>query len=285
MPHHYVEFDDVSLPIGNPSQDHSPAASASGRASAVGGNYDLYGNANGNAQPQTLSMTGTYWGEIEYLVDETGDYLVDETGDYLIEGSVAADLRSQVAALRAKVRTRAPLWRRRLDDDVRDWKEARFVRMSQPQIKEDRDFKAEITCEFETLMTNWHAADASVASASVAASSPTAVIVENSGATIEDAVITITRTSGTITALLVAAAELGVSLHWTGSLGSGDVLVIDSGAKTVRKNGADAYGDFELYTGHTARGWMPITPGNQAIVFTLTGGAATCAISYYYQVP
>ena len=285
MTHKYTLFDSVPLPENNPTQTHDANGMRSSLALSVGGLYDTLGSTTGRPDAKTLPVNGTYVGAVEYLVDETGDYLVDESGDYLIAGDAQTDVRSQVAAIRAKVRQRGSLWRVRLDDEsVAEWKTARLLGVRQIITRDAPISAAEITLDFETMMTNWHAADASSASASVTASTPTALTVENAGDTIEDAVITVTRTSGTITGVLIQSTALGVSLYWTGSLGSGDVLTIDSGLKTVRKNSSDSYADFELYTGHTARGWLPITPGNQSLVFTLTGGAATCAIAYYNQV-
>lgn len=286
MPYQIQKFDEIPLPVYNPVQDHSPASSITSFVDSIGGYFDLFGGDSAQAQRQIISLSGLLVGEVETLVDELGDEIVDDLGDELVTAeSEAADLRSQVESLRARVRSRGQLWRVLLEDEtVRQWKTARFVRMSQPQVASDRAFKVSLTCEFETAMTYWHAEDATTSSGSATSGAPLALVVDNGGETVEDAVLTVTRTSGTITAVAVVCTSLGLSWTWTGSLTAGDVLVVDAGLQTVEENGAGVYSGFALSSSHSASKWLTITPGPHLMYVTTTGGNATVSLSFYHQV-
>lgn len=283
MTHKYTLFDTVPLPENNPTQTHDPNGMRSSLRSSIGGLYDALGSVEGKADIRALPVNGVYVGEVEYLVDDVGDYLVDDVGDYLIAADAQTSLRSQVSELRAKIRQRGTLWRVRLDDEsVLEWKTARLLGVRQLVTRDNPVAAAELACEFETLMTNWHAETVTTASLSTTAGIAGSLIVENAGDTVNDAVVTVTRTSGTIIAVTITCAALGVAWTWTGSLGAADVLTIDTGAHTIIKTDADAYSGFSL-SGHTARDWLPITQGNHLFLVTVVGGNATVAVSHYTQ--
>lgn len=282
MPVQITHFDDVRLMEYNPQQDHSPNAAASAFIDSIGGFFDRYGDDDARPQRQTIPVTGLVWGEDTFMTDSDDGTFVDDGSDSWIVGDGPTMLRSGVTALRDKVRKLGTLWRLRLDGTtVREWKTARFLRMSQPQTVQDRVFKAHVTCEFETDMTNWHAEEAVTFSGSMAAGVDTDLVVDNPGATVNDAILTVTRTSGTITNLFFACAELGIVLSWIGSLGAGDVLVIDEGAHTVLKNGANAYIQFSILG--SVKGWMPIQAGSYTFLVQVTGGDATVEVSFFNQ--
>jgi hypothetical protein len=285
MSYIYTEFDGVSVPLFNHSQNHAPMAAESSFMDSVGGTFDWIGTARRKGRKQNISFTGVYLGQTEYLVDETGDPLIDDLSDYLIAGDSEDMLGNQVAALLEKKGVRASLWRKRLADDVLHWKTARLLQVNWPRKWDDHAIKADITCTFETSMEFWHAATATTTSGSATAGAPLGLTVDNAGQVVDDAIITITRTSGTITAVSLIGAELGINLAWAGSLGSGDVLTIDCGVQTVRKGSADAYSGLTLGGSHTARGWLPIASGPQSFVALVTGGNATVAITHYNQFP
>lgn len=290
MPYQYQYLDEVRLPFYNPSQSHDPAQAVSGLQPSVGGYYDAYGAGDANAALTNHTLTGIYWGETTYLVDEAGNRFVDEAGNRFIIGNGSTMLRSQITDLRDKLRKRCTLWRYYLDDATmvptrRDWKTVRFVRMSQPQVQGDMVFKAEISCEFEPLMphmANWHAETLTTFSTSATAGVAKPFMVENPGETVEDATLKVTCTSGTITTVSIICAELGISLLWTGGIGSGQVLTIDDGRDAVSINGVDSYGGFSR-TYHTARSWLRLPQGNYPFAVTLVGGAGTVAMNFYAQ--
>lgn len=288
MAYRHTEFerDDgvtVTLPFYNPAQDHSVAPGRSSLVASIGGYFDLYGDSDIGTEAQTIPVAGVILGETEYWEDEAGNILVDEAGVAVSFGDAPTMLHSKLSALRESVRKRGKLWRERMSDDVRQWKRVRFQSMSQPQQVRDRDFMASVTCQFETAMANWHAEDATEVSATATSGVPVYLLVTNSGATIDDAVLTVTCSSGPITAVTLTCTALDVAWTWTGSLTAGQQLVVDAGTSEVSQNVTDAYGGFTLSGG--ANGVMPIEPGTWVFVVTVTGGGAGVSLSYFSQTP
>jgi len=101
----------------------------------------------------------------------------------------------------------------------------------------------------------------------------------------DDAVMTITRTSGTITSVAVVCIANGINWTWAGSLGASEVLTIDCGNQTMRKNGVNAYSGYAKSGSHTANGWLPLREGINSLLITILGGNATIAVSHYAQFP
>jgi hypothetical protein len=261
---------------------------------AIGGSVDAWGGEESDADgTQSHALTGLYWGETTYLTDEAGNRIVDEAGNRIILGNGSTMLRSQITALREVYRKQGTLWRAHIEEGTlavtkRDWKTATFDQMSQPQVVGDRVFKATITCGFSTQMSNWHAETQTVVSSSVTAGTQKLIIVENAGETVEDAVVTVTRTSGTVTAFSISCATLGIGWVWTGSLVSGDVLTIDDGADTVIKSSSagvltDSYSTWGK-SDHTARTWFRLPRGTHLFTCTTLGGNATVQFRFYTQV-
>lgn len=268
--------------IFNPQQDHSPAGAGSALVDSVGGFFDRFGSDDARAARQPIVISNLVWGETAYLVDNNGNNIVDDDGNYIIAGNDAQMLRAQLVALREKVRKRGTLWRTHLDDEtVREWKTARFLRMGQPQQVRDRKFMATVSLEFESAMTYWHAENATTYSGSVTAGSTHYFLVENPSETVDDAVMTVTRSSGTITAVSLACTDLGIAWSWAGLLGSGESLVVDAGSQGIAEGATAAFSGFTL-TG-SAKGYMPIERGNWIFALTTTGGNATYELSLYHQ--
>lgn len=248
---------------------------------SIGGAYDWRGTDRQAGRKQLISGRGKYFGEITYLVDEGGNPIVDEGGNPIISGDAVTTLAAEVRALMEKKGKRGQLWRKRLADSVLQWKQARLLEADWPRKVEDHGIVAEVSYRFETLMEFWHSATATTTEDDATAGVPLTLSISNSGMTVEDGVITITRSSGTITAVLIEGT--GIELNWSGSLGASDVLEIDCGQQTVRKNGIDAYSGFSLGVAHTVAGWLPLLPGANLIDFTITGGNANCEIEHYNQ--
>lgn len=286
MSYQYIEFDGVALPLYDHSQPHDVMPSEPTLLDSVGGAFDWVGSSRRKGRKQLISLTGVYVGELTYLVDSVGDYLVDELGNYLIAGDAETVARDQITQLMAKKGVRGQLIRKRLDDDVEQWKTARLLSVAWPRKWEDHAVKAELTCQFESRMEYWHAASATTTSVSATSGVTLPMVVENSGEQVDDAVITVTRTSGTITAVSLVCSALGIALSWTGSLGASEVLTIDCGAQTVKENTTDSYSGFALTpVYHTAAGWLPLSHGNHTFLVTVAGGNATVAIQHYNQYP
>lgn len=286
MAYQLIEFDSVPLPVYNPRQMHDPMASESGVLRSIGGHVDYFGTRAAPFTSQILSITGVYLHNAPgYIVDEECNRLVDENGDYIVYGDAPTMLLEDLAALRSKVRRSGRLVRRRLNDGYREWKTARMQAMQQPQEVRDRDFMATVTCAFEILDEGWHAETPTVAGRELSDGTTKTLYVQNGGALpILDAVLTVTRMSGTITQIDIESADAGIDLRWTGTLSSG-ALEIDCAHSTVRANGVDAYVSTLLQAGHTARSWLPLAPGITPLTLTVTGGDARVSVEYYLQHP
>lgn len=71
---------------------------------------------------------------------------------------------------------------------------------------------------------------------------------------------------------------------WTGTIAVNTQLVIDFGAMSIRNNGVDAYNGFVLSgANHLIDDWLRLSPGNNTIEVTRTGGSndSELAISYF----
>lgn len=287
MPQQLTVFDGVNLPLNDPDQDHTATPTESRLIDSIGGVVDYYGDNQRSGRKQIIPLTGSFWGETTYMVDEAGNYIVDEAGNYLIAGDATANLRSQIRALAAKQGAVGPLWRKRFDDsDTLEWKTASLLEMRWQQKVTDRLILATVQCQFETADPAWHVEDATVTDGSASDGVPLTLAVANGGeVVVRDSVLTITRSSGTITQvdIATAAASEVVNLRWTGSLGDGDALVIDCAKNTVRKNDVDAY-TLARQAGHTARGWIALAMGMTIMQVTLTGGDGTVSLSHYDQL-
>lgn len=281
-----VEFDGITLPLFDATQDMNAARADSSLLESVGSVFDFYDNRQRLPRLYNISAEGTLIGETTYLVDEAGNRLVDDAGNALIAGTPGTHLRSQIQALRSRVGVRGSLWRQRLDDSAtREWITARCVSVDWNRNVDERTNRAVVRCQFESAMTAWRAASATTTTVSASAGVETPFVLSNGGdVTIDDAIIAIARTSGTITAVTVNCAQLGISWTWgTGSIGAGQTLTVDAGARTVRRGTTNVYSAFSLNSGHTARGWLPIPPGTYSFTVLCTGGAATVTVTRYTQ--
>lgn len=277
-----IEFRGIHPFVLNPSQDHSPVGADSALVDSIGGFFDRFGSDDARATRQPISITHLILGETAYLVDNLGNHIVDNNGNRIIAGNEAQILRAQLVALREKVRKRGTLWRTRLDDEtVREWKTARLLRMGQPQRVRDRKNMATVTLDFESPMAFWHAEDATTFSTSVSDGTTAYLVVENPGETVNDAVVTVTRTSGTVTAVQVTCTDLGINWVWSGSLGSGESLVVDEGEQGIAEGGVAAYSGFSV--AGSQPGWMNIQRGSWVFQITVTGGTANFELSMYNQ--
>jgi len=281
-----VEFDGIALPLFDATQDMSAARADSSLLESVGSVFDFYGNRQRLPRMYGISAEGTLIGETVYLVDEAGNRLVDEAGNALVAGTFGTHLRSQIQALRSRVGVRGSLWRQRLDDSAtHEWITARCVSVDWNRNVDERTNRAVVRCQFESAMTAWRAASATTTTVTASSGVETPFVLSNGGdVTIDDAVISIAQTSATITAVTINSAQLGVSWTWgTSSIGAGQTLIVDAGARTVRRETTNVYSAFNLNSGHTARGWLPIPPGMSSVLVLCTGGAATVTVTRYNQ--
>jgi hypothetical protein len=284
LAYHIIAFGDVPIPILNPAQDHSPARGQSSSIAVIGGYYDTRGDRPALPQLQSISVSGLIWGETEYLIDETGDFIVDETGDFVIAGSGVQMLRAQLDALAEVTLRRGTLWRKRFDDEGRQWKTARFLELSYPQTVEDRLFKAEVSLTFETRMCYWHAENYVQVAGSAFAGATLPLPIENTGQqAVSDPRLQFTCSFGTITSILMTSAALGISLSWQGSLSTGEVLILECGEEAIATGAEDAFANLRMEAGHTIAGWLLLPLGPSTLNILVSGGNAGVSLVYYNQ--
>lgn len=276
--HQIYEFDGVSLPLYNQQQDLGTGAIASSIVLSAGGAFDWAGTARRLPRSQASTLTGIYAAEVngDMLVDSVGDFLVDDVGAYLVTHDGQADLRAQVAAIKAKIGTRGTLRRRRFDDfTVAEWRTARLLDVRERGEVEERGIRAGLDLTFETVLPGWRAASQS--SVSLASN---ALVSVAGNLPVRHAVLTVTA-SAEITVVTVTSTSRGISWTWSGTLAAGTSLVISDEARTVLNAGVDAYSGLALASGHTATGWLDLEPGDQLVNVSVTGTASAVTLAFY----
>jgi hypothetical protein len=224
-------------------------------------------------------MPGTF----TIFVTEGGAFIADESGNELIAGDEAADLRMQLDELRQAIGRRGFLYRRQWDQLTTQFKTARLLNVRRSTVADDRTVKAELECSFEAPDAKWRASLPTTPSANLVSGGTITLVAENVGSeTAEDGILTIAASGGTISSVRVECAITGVSWTWTGSLTTGQSLVVDAGALTVRQAGADAYGGFALGSGHSASTWLPLAPGINSLQISSIG-PGSAALTFYAQ--
>lgn len=276
-------FDNVTLPLYNPEADLSTGAAPSTLRASVGGTFDVYGSRQRLPDVVQFSVRGIYAaGEDNLvLVDHAGNHIVDHSGNRILVATATQYLRLQVDELRSRIGVRGTIWRRRWENTaIRQWKTARLLSIKEQGNTELRSVLAELDCTFETAHPAWRDEAASAPSATLVSGSWCALNAESVGnAPVTDPVITITA-SGTITSAQIVCVAAGVDLRWAGTLSSGQALVIDCGAPSVARAGVNAYSQFSLGSGHTARGWLPLAAGVN-VISVYANGPGTVTISFY----
>jgi len=119
-------------------------------------------------------------------------------------------------------------------------------------------------------------------------SSPAAIVVSTSEdigrATIRALRINVEAGSAAITSITISRTG-GESLTFSGTIASGDVLIIDTGTMQVTNDGLDAYDDLTLSPTADLAAWFSLVAGDNDITITFTGGGTGSTIDFsYYEV-
>ena len=279
------QFDGVALPLYNPETDLSSGVAASTLRQSIGGTFDVYGSRQRLPDVVKFTTRGIYVAGDgnTLLVDHSGNRILDHSGNRILVATSLQWLRLQVDTLRARAGVRGTIWRRRWQDTtVTQWKTARLLSVKEAGSTKLRTALAELECAFETAHAAWRSSAASTVSGNLVSGGYVGLNATSDGnAPVTDPEITVTA-SGAITDVRIACAALGVDLRWTGTLASGHTLTIDCGAMSVFRSGSDAYSGFTLSAGHTARGWLPLAAGINALT-VYADGTGTAQISHYNQ--
>lgn len=272
------QFDGVTLPLYDQTQDLSTGAVETSLIQTVGGAFDWAGSRRRLPLRAAPTISGQYAAEVDgdRLVESAGNPIIESAGVYVVAHSAHADLRAQVDALKSKVGVRGLLVRRRFDNEsVTQVRTARLLEVREKGETEERGVRAALDCIFEMAGAGWR----STAQSSVSLINN--ALVESAGTLpVRNATLTVTA-STTITRIDVACDAQGVAWSWTGSLAAGTTLVVDAEALTVRAAGADAYSGFALGSGHTADGWLYLAPGPNVVMVSVTGAASAITLAWW----
>ncbi len=281
MPYPYalVRFNGVDLPDRNDEDDLTPGISESSLLDSIGGVFDYFGARQRLPRRRTITQRGRYLGETTYVVDEFGNPMVDGFGNYIVAGTAVEMLRQQIDTLLPQQGRRGTLVRLR-EDGVEQTCTARLLAVEYLRSFEDAGVVAELRCTFETSDPGWRSGTAVATSGNLADGLYGDLSIPNGGdVDLRDAVLTVERTSGTVTSVWVRNTI--IDWTWTGSLGAGDILNVDDGAHTIRKGSTDAYSGFVRASTHTAHSWLELPQGTNPIRVTVTGGEATVTVTHY----
>lgn len=255
------KFGSIELPPYNRSTKMTPVRPRTALVATAAGVFDAWGSGRAQAKfPHSITLK------------------------CVLAADDAATWRSSIDALRAAVGTRALLYRRADDDGTVNKCTARLMDMNYSRVGR-RALHQELTLAFEQLdrwggkqWADWTLDDGHFlddgyfldtgAISLYPDTSPEVTVGGNLPAT--SPIFTIEMAGTDTDPISVVIPATGVALNVDGPWADGDVLIIDSDARLITFNGADAYDRLDLDTGygaydHTANEWLAITPGTYAI--------------------
>lgn len=285
MTYRLRRFGSTELPLAEATFDAGTGPTNTGMARTAGGGFfDSLGTGQGDL-------------ELPYTIELDAE---------LVEATVAA-LRTTTQGLKALRGQRLQLWREMSDNGYYQYAWARLLR-----VPAERDYTHRlwqpIRLQFE-ILTEWRAVfhgsgwllddglffddglylDTGDTNFTLSAGSgnPNNVTLPNAGSggtAVRAVLITLTCGATTnITAVTITNSTTLCKFTWTGTLATTTALIINTGAQTVTNNGADAFSGFVLdATNHKQSWWFELATGNNAVVVTLTGGAANSTILFEY---
>jgi len=285
MSYKLTDFDGVPLPDAMPTDDLSTGMVESSLRDSIGGVYNYFGSAQRLPRRHQIPHKGKYVGEVDVRVTSDGDTRVTSDGDTRVTAaSKLADLAGKTDDLKSMIGKWAPLWRERLTDGQLTWKQCRLLQVRHVETVEQANVVSEVETVFETSDVGWRSEGAVTTSVNAVGGTPVALNVPNAGALqVNDAIVRIARTSGTITQVSITGA--GIDITWTGSIGASETLEIDAGEQTVLIGSTEQYSGFSLGSGHSDDHWLPLAPGSNILIATVTGGNATVSVEHYNQWP
>lgn len=250
MAYSLVTFDGADLPLCMPEDPLGTGSVTPGLTPAAGGMFDRYGGRQVLPRVREIPFRGRY------------------------DGSTTA-LRTQLDALRAKLGKWGLLVRKRDDDSVLQSIYARLLSVNGTWLLKD-GASAMLDLRWESAEAVWRSAAATTATGSLGG---TVSIVNDGTAPVLDGVITLTATADVVNPTFIIST-LGVSLKFTGTVLNTKALVIDCGAMTVKNDGVAAYSAFSLESGHTVRGWLPLSVTTHSMAVAASSGTGSVAVAF-----
>ena len=187
---------------------------------------------------------------------------------------------------------RGVLVRQRDIDGTEHWKYARLAYVEIKRSVEQANVVLPVRLVFEVADDRWRAMDLTTINVDLAAGAATLLTVPViSLVTIEDPIITITNNalSANIDTIDIYN-NANQHLVWTATVApyaynpvpANYTIVFNCQAFTVV--GGLGYIGFSLHSSHAVENWIELTPGNNSMIISITGGPARATISYYEQV-
>jgi hypothetical protein len=247
MPYKLTTFDGLTLPTYNPTDPTGSGEALSQNVPLWAGAYDPYGSEETYSQGSTITKRCT------------------------VAADTSSALVTAVRAVRAKHGVRGKLYRQ-WDNGDSEWVWARLVRIEgDREPGQLRHAEMQITWVIESAV--WSNASATTSNTDLTGT-PQNISLTNSGnAAVKNAIITVTMPAALpdndITALTFAAGD--AEFTYSGTLTDGDVLVVDTGARSVTLNGADDYDNFSLTASHAISEWLRLAAGANTLTVTATG--------------
>lgn len=173
------------------------------------------------------------------------------------------------------------LWALRRDASYL-WAWAKLVRGKWPETYQT---KLHIPVELEFFLREglWYG-ETYHTSGNITTSSPPYEQDTNAGSLPANVLVTITPTTGTLTAVTLTNVTNSDTFTWTGSLAATKVLTVDSGIWAVRADGVGAYSGLTYGSGQKT--FMQMEPGSNAFSISVTGATAwTATVQWYDTYP
>jgi hypothetical protein len=238
----------------------------------------------------TLQLTPLPWGG---QFDDLGSVKAAMPGDKLTRkgrliGTDTSNLDGLYKTYRALRGTRAKLYRRN-GDTTQHWCWARLIEIKAKWNYENVVF-VDLNFEFQMLSPCWYSVTTHDYACAVggsglddlttvlAESGTTVLHIDHSGNIDQPAVIFTITAIGVVTMVTVNNVTTGYSFSYTGTIDSGNVLVIDTGAMSVQNNLVDDYAHFTPPANHEE--WMHIAPGLNKLLVTIVGYGNLIAVYY-----
>lgn len=185
------------------------------------------------------------------------------TTNYRMVGTSAANLVSQMDALNAKLGVYGTLVIKRDDGAADRAAKARLTKIDLVR-KPVNKLYLDLVVEFLVLDPHWCGVARSLTYTSTGSILDQTNLTQTGNVPATNVVMTLTRTAGTPANFLIylgAVVGSRCNLSWASSLASGS-LVISNIARSVLKNGANAYSYFSLLSSHENNNWLEVLPGS-----------------------
>jgi len=272
----FVTFAGVDLPKYNRQEEHTGGVVDSTLVATINGTFDSRGSLRAVPKRAVFTMRGILVSEVVagsetvYWVTGGGDQMVlIGGGDVLVFTAGIAPtgvtLREQLDTLRGLIGTVGTLVREPKTGSDNQSITARLLSVRQQKTQQQSEAYAEVDLTFEAAYPYWRGTSKS------ANRSGSTISATNSGnAPVRDAVLTVVGTiSGSVT-----VTGAGINFTWSGSLSSGQQLVI--AGNSVTANGAPS--KVTINSGHTSD--VLVELGIGANTLTVTGGASA-SLAWY----